>query len=175
MFCLKREAATLNRFPGLSLLRLSGMSALASCFFHCRLPSSATGAHLTRDQDMWPWSPDSLAHKSSWSTCSSSVSGCPASPLDVLFPHIRQTTLKPPRAIRNSDGPYPISGSSSVLSCIIACQAQALPPWDLSSEWIDSHITTMASCHQGTFSELVLFTQRDLLQSSLYYPGSRWR
>lgn len=128
MFCLKREAAALNRFPELSLLRLSGMSALVSCFFPLRAsPAQPQGPHLSQNWGVWPCSPDSLAHKSSWSTCSPSVSGHPTSPLDVLFPHIRQTTLKPPRAIGNSDGPCPISGSSSVLFCTIACQAHALP------------------------------------------------
>lgn len=128
MFCSKREAAALNRFPELSLL--SALWHVSTCllFFPLRAsPAQPQGPHLSQNWGMWPWSPDSLAHKSSWSTCSSSVSGRPTSPLDVLFPHIHQTILKPPRAIGNSYGPCPISGSSSVFSCIIACQAQALP------------------------------------------------
>lgn len=71
---------------------------VSTCLLFFPLLSSPTqpqGPHLSQDWGMWPWSPDSLTHKSSWSTCSSSVSSFPASPLDVLFPHICQTTLKP--------------------------------------------------------------------------------
>lgn len=67
-------------------------------FFHAAL-QPPQGPHLPRIGVCDPWSPDSLAHKSSWSTCSSSVSGRPYFSTDVLFPHIHQTILKPPRAI----------------------------------------------------------------------------
>lgn len=162
MFCLKREAAALNRFPELSLLRLSGMSALVSCFFHCVPPQlSHRGPTSLRIGVCDPGAQTALHIN---------PPGPPAVHLSAAAPLLHwmcccsHTSVGQPWSLRapleTQTGPVPSPGLH--LSCPVPLPARPTlcHTWDLSSEWVSSHATSMASCHQDTLSELVLFSQQ---------------
>lgn len=161
MFCLKREAAALNRFPELSLLRLSGMSALVSCFFHCVPPQLSHRG---------PTSPRiGVCDPGAQTALHINPPGPPAVHLSAAAPVLHwmccsHTSVRQPWSLHApleiQTGPVPSPGLH--LSCPVPLPARPTlcHTWDLSSEWVSSHATSIASCHQGTLSELVLFSQQ---------------
>lgn len=126
---MQSKAAALHRFPGLSLHRLSGMSALAFCFFHCTPPQLSHRG---------PTSPRiGVCDPGAQTALHINLPGPPAVRLSAAAPLLRRmccshTSVRQPCGLPGlleiQTSPSPSLGLH--LSCpvsFIACHAQAFP------------------------------------------------